>query len=497
MPTHILVIDQSTTSTRALVFDAMQNIVGEGHMDLTQHDPGPDHVEQVPEEIWATCLWACRTALQRASLTAHDLAGIGIASQRSTAVVWDRATGRAIHNAIVWRDQRTAATCAELVRAGHDGMVRATTGLLIHPFFSALKIKWLLDNVEGARDRALKGELAFGTIDSFLVWRLTGGKVHATDATNAAQTSLFDIAANAWAPELLDLFDVPAEVLPEVRDSADDYGASDASILGASVPILGVIGNQQAALIGQACFAPGMLKATYDEHCFAMLNTGSDIARSEHRMLSTIAYRLEGKSTYALEGAVVSVGGGLQWLHDDVELIEHWDQLDRMALASDPDQPIYMVPGFIGGGSDWLQAEALGAVVGLSRLTKPHDLVRASLEAVGYQSHDLFSTMRQDWGNTADIIIRADGDVTASDWNMQFLADITEMLVVRTTSSEIIALGAAWLAGWRAGLWPDQAGFAERRMKSREFHPRMAAEMRHEKLAGWRNATGRVGPLGR
>lgn len=492
MPTHILVIDQSTTSTRALVFDALQNIVGEGHMDLTQHDPKPDHVEQVPDEIWATCLWACRIALERAGIAARDLAGIGIANQRATAIVWDRATGRAIHNAIVWRDQRTAKTCADLIRAGHDGIVRARTGLLIHPFFSALKIKWLLDNVEGARARALKGELAFGTIDSFLVWRLTGGKVHATDATNAAQTSLFDIETNQWDAELLELFDIPAQLLPEVRDSADDYGRSEAEILGASVPILGVIGNQQAGLIGQACFAPGMLKATYDEHCFAMLNTGDDIARSANRMLSTVAYRLDGKSTYALEGAVVSVGGGLQWLHDDVELLEHWDQLDRMALASDPAQPIYMVPGFIGGGSDWLEAEARGAVVGLSRRTKPHDLVRAALEAVGYQSHDLFSTMRQDWGDSGDIIIRADGNVTASDWNMQFLADITQMLVVRTASSESTALGAAWLAAWRAGLWPDQAGFGIRQLKGREFHPRMAAELRREKLQGWRDATGRL-----
>ncbi|UJW86974.1 FGGY family carbohydrate kinase [Devosia sp. SL43] len=497
MPTHILVIDQSTTATRALVFDPAQDIVGEGSMEVTQHQFEPDRVEQVPEEIWATCLWACETAIRRAGITARDIAGIGIANQRSTVVVWDRATGRAIHNAIVWRDQRTASACGELFHAGHEPMVRKKTGLLIHPFFSALKIKWLLDNVEGARERAERGELAFGTIDSFLIWRLTGGKVHATDATNAAQTSLFDIGTNNWDSELLDLFAVPSQILPEVKDSADDYGASEADIFGAPVPILGVVGNQQAALIGQACFAPGMLKATYDEHCFAMLNTGDDIVNSDNRLLTTIAYRLDGKPTYAIEGAVVFVGGGLQWLHDDIALIDNWGQLDGLAASSDPALPIYMVPGFIGGGADWLEVEARGAIIGLSLGTRPADLVRAALEAAGYQSHDLFKTMREDWGSTSDVIIRADGDVTASDWNMQFLADITLMPVVRTNSSEIIAMGAAWLAAWRAGLWPDQADFASRRYKSREFHPRMAEDQRQAKLAGWRDATGRVAPLPR
>jgi glycerol kinase len=494
MPTHILAIDQSTASTRALVFDATQNIVGEGSMEVTQHQTEPDYVEQVPEEIWATCLWACETALRRAGITARDLAGIGIANQRSTAIIWDRATGRPIHNAIVWRDQRTASACANLIHAGHEDLVRAKTGLLIHPFFSALKVKWLLDNVEGARERAERGELAFGTIDSYLVWRLTGGKVHATDATNAAQTALFDIRTNRWDPELLDLFDVPAQLLPEVRDSADDYGNAEAEIFEVPVPILGVVGNQQAALIGQACFAPGMLKATYDEHCFAMLNTGDDVVRSERRLLSTIAYRLDGKPTYAIEGAVVFVGGGLQWLRDDIALIENWGQLDSLAATSDPTLPIYMVPGFIGGGADWLDVEAHGAIVGLSRGTRPADLVRAALEAAGFQSHDLFSTMRQDWGNDSDIVIRADGEVTASDWNMQFLADITQMQVVRTTSSEITALGAAWLAAWRAGLWPGPAEFGNRRAKSREFHPRMSADLRQTKLDGWRVATGRLAP---
>jgi glycerol kinase len=497
MPSHILVIDQSTTTTRALVFDAAQDIVGEGSMEVTQYHIEPDRVEQVPEEIWATCLWACETAIRRAGITAHDLAGIGIASQRSTSIIWDRSTGRAINNAIVWQDQRTAAACADLIRAGHETTVRTKTGLLIHPFFSALKVKWLLDNVAGARERASRGELAFGTIDSFLIWRLTGGRVHATDATNAAQTALFNISSNDWDNDLLALFEVPRQLLPDVKDSADDYGASETDIFGAAVPILGVVGNQQAALIGQACFAPGMLKATYDEHCFAMLNTGSDIVSSNNRLLSTIAYRLDGKPTYAIEGAVVFVGGGLQWLHDDIALIEHWGQLDSLAAESDPALPVYMVPGFIGGGADWLEAEARGAIVGLSLGTRPADLVRAALEAAGYQSHDLFNTMRQDWGSSGDIIIRADGDVTASDWNMQFLADITQMQVVRTTSSEITALGAAWLAAWRAGLWPDRAEFVTRRTKSREFYPRMAEAVRQEKLAGWRDATGRVGPLPR
>ncbi|MDB5587711.1 MAG: glpK [Devosia sp.] len=494
MKPYILVIDQSTLASFAFVFDAEQNIVGMGKMELTQHYPQPGWVEQVAEEIWATCLWACKTALRKAGITAGDLAGIGITNQRATTLIWDRATGRAIHNAVIWRDQRTASHCTALKDAGHEPMLAQRTGLLIHPYFSASKVKWLLDNVEGARDRAAKGELAFGSVDSFLIYRLTGGRAHATDATNASQTILFDIEANIWDPELLDLFDVPANILPRVLDSADDFGLTDPGVLGAAVPILGVVGNQQAALIGQACFAPGMLKSTYDEHCFVLLNTGGDIVRSTHRLLSTIAYRLDGKSTYALEGAIVSVGGSLQWLHDDLEIFDHWDQAEKLASASDPSLPIYLVPAFVGAGSDWRETDARGALFGLSRGARPHDLVRAALEAVGYQSHDLIETMRKDWGHAGEIVIRADGNMIASDWTLQFLADITEATVDRAPLADMTPLGVAWLAGWKAGVWPDAAGFAARRASDREFHPRMEPELRRKKLDGWRDAVRRTLP---
>jgi len=494
MGPYILAIDQGTTSTHAFVFDANQSIVGMGKMDFTQHYPQTEWVEHVAEEIWATCLWACKTALRKAGITANELAGIGIANQRATAVVWDRATGRAIYNAIVWRDLRTAKDCAALKKQGKEKLVNRRTGLLLDPYFSSLKIKWILDNVEGARERARKGELAFGTVDSFLIYRLTGGKVHATDATNASQTTLFNLEANQWDPDLLELFDVPANVLPEVKDSADDFGLTEPGILGAAVPILGVAGNQQASLIGQACFTPGMLKSSYDTHCFVMLNTGSDLVRSRHRMLTTVAYRLNGKSTFALEGAIVMVGGSLQWLRDDLGIIDHWNEVDGLAAASDLEQPIYLVPAFVGAGSNWWETDARGALFGLSRDTRRPELVRAALEAVGYQSHDMIEEMREDWGVSSDIIIRADGDMTSSDWTMQFLADISGVVVDRPPMPETIALGVAWLAGWKAGVWPDAAEFARNRPMDRRFLPHMDTKVRRRKIKGWRDAVQRTEP---
>jgi glycerol kinase len=496
MGPYILVIDQSTTSSQAIVFDAEQAIVGTARMDVTQHYPQTDWVEQVAEEIWATCLWVCKAALRKAGITANQLAGIGISNQRATTVIWERASGKTIANAVVWRDQRTTDHCSALNASEHGEMVSARTGLLIHPYFSATKIQWLLDTIEGARARAEAGELAFGTIDSFLIYRMTGGRVHATDATNASQTILFDICKNVWDPELLALFDVPAGLLPEVRDSAADFGSTEPGILGASVPILGVIGNQQAALIGHACFAPGMLKSTYDEHCFTLLNTGNDIVRSEHRLLSTIAYRLDGKPTYALEGAIVSVGGSLQWLHDDLEIVQ-WNEVEKLAKAANPNQSVYLVPAFVGAGSEWWERQARGALFGVSRGTRRQDLVRAALEAVGYQSHDLIETMRKDWGRDIEISVRVDGGMVSSDWTMQFLADITQSVVDRSPMVDVTALGAAWLAAWKAGVWPDMEGFAARRVSDRQFQPRIDAEIRRSKLAGWRDAVARVSPVAR
>jgi glycerol kinase len=491
MGPYILVIDQATTSTQAYVFDADQQIVGHARMDVTQHLPQTDWLEQVAEEIWATCLWTCKSALRKAGIEARQLAGIGVANQRATTIIWDRQTGKTIANALVWRDHRTADVCGALNAAGKEAMVSERTGLIIHPYYSATKIGWLLDHVEGARARALAGELAFGTVDSYLINRLTGGRVHATDATNASQTTLFNIATNAWDPELLDLFNVPAALLPEVRDSADDYGLTDPATLGAAVPILGVVGNQQAALIGQACFSPGMLKSTYDEHCFTLLNTGDDIVRSTHRQLSTIAYRLNGKPTYALEGAIVAVGSSLQWLHDDLDIVE-WKQLERQAKAATATHPVHMVPALVGASAEWWEREARGALFGITRGVKRADLVRAALESVGYQSHDLIEIMRKDWGRSTGISISVDGNMAGSDWTMQFLADITQAVVDRSPLVDVTSLGAAWLAGWKAGVWPDAEAFAARRVSDRQFEPRLDADARRGKLDGWHDAVRRV-----
>ena len=492
MGPYILVIDQGTTSSRAIIFDAEQNIAGMGRMDFTQHHPATGWIEHVPDEIWATCLWACKTALRKAGISTYDLAGISITNQRETSIVWERATGRAIYNAIVWSDRRTAATCARLRQAGHEAQVQHKTGLLLDPIFSATKVSWILDHVEGARERAMAGELAFGTVDSFLIYRLTGRLVHATDASNASRTSLFNIRTGAWDPELLDIFDVPPAILPEVRDSADDYGFSDPSILGTQVPIHGVVGDQQAALIGQACFEPGMAKSTYGTACFALLNTGAEPVRSDNRLLTTIAYRLAGQTTYALEGAIFTVGGALQWLRDDLGLIEDWKEVDRLAAAADPALPVYMVPAFFGLGAPWWDNDARGAIYGLTRGVRRPELVRAALEAVAYQSSDLFDAMRKDWPAARDIVLRLDGGLVASSWTMQFLADIIDRPLDCSRLNETPALGAAWLSAWKAGIWPDAKGFAAQRREEQQFVPRMPEEVRSSRLAGWYQAVHRT-----
>ena len=492
MGSYILVIDQGTTSSRAIVFDADQNIVGMGRMDFTQHFPAPHWVEHVPDEIWATCLWACKTALRKAGISTYDLAGIAITNQRETTIVWDRLTGKAIYNAIVWQDQRTAGLCARMRRAGHESLVRRRTGLLLDPYFSATKLGWILDKVKGARRRASRGELAFGTVDSWLIWKLTGGRVHATDATNASRTSLYNLAKGEWDTDLLELFNIPPQVLPAIRDSADDFGHTDPDVLGTEVPILGVVGDQQAALIGQACFSPGMVKSTYGTSCFALLNTGSTPVRSRNNMLTTLAYRLDGKPTYALEGAIFSVGSALQWLRDDVGIIADWAEANALARTADPKQAVYLVPAFYGLGTPWWDNAARGAYFGLTRETRRPELVRAALEAVGYQSYDLIEAMRRDLRKDHPIVLRADGGMVASEWTMQFLADILDEPVDCSRVEEVTALGAAWLAGWKAGVWPDAEGFAAGRGRQRAFHPGMAEAERRRRLKGWRQALKRT-----
>jgi glycerol kinase len=492
MSGYVLALDQGTTSSRAIVFNDRQEIAGMGKMEFTQHFPASGWVEHVPEEIWATCLWAAKTALKKASITASQVAAIGITNQRETTIVWDRATGKAIHNAIVWQDRRTAKVCDRLRRSGHEKLVTRKTGLVLDPYFSATKIAWLLDNVQGARRRAEKGELAFGTVESYLIWRLTGGAVHATDATNASRTLLYNISTGGWDDELLELFRVPRALLPVVKDNADDFGTSDPSILGARIAVRGAAGDQQAALIGQACFEPGMMKSTYGTGCFALLNTGTDMVRSKNRLLTTIGYRLDGKTTYALEGAIFVAGASVQWLRDKLRLFKDSADVDMLASGAGAESGVYLVPAFVGLGAPWWDPDARGALYGLTRDTSPPDLARAALESVAYQTQDLLAAMRKDWDGTRDTVLRVDGGVVASDWTMQFLSDILDVPVDRPTILETTALGAAWLAGWKAGVWPDMRGFSKRWALDRQFNPSIDPTLRKRKLAGWRDAVKRT-----
>ena len=492
MSGYVLAIDQGTTSSRAIVFDGRQEIAGLGKMEFTQHFPQDGWVEHIPDEIWATCVWAAKTAIKKAGLKAAEIAAIGITNQRETTIVWDRATGKPIYNAIVWQDRRTHAACEKLRLAGHEKRVSRKTGLLLDPYFSATKIAWILDNVKGARKRAEKGELAFGTVDSYLIWQLTGGKVHATDATNACRTLLYNIKTGDWDDELLELFRVPRALLPQIKDNADDFGETEAEILGASIPIRGSAGDQQAATIGQACFAPGMLKSTYGTGCFALLNTGSDLVRSRNRLLTTVAYRIDGKTTYALEGAIFVAGASVQWLRDKLGLFEKSSDSGVLAAKADPTQNVYLVPAFVGLGAPWWDPAARASLTGMTRNTGAPELARAALESIGYQTRDLIDAMRKDWSGAKDTVLRVDGGMVSSDFAMQFLADILDSPVDRPTILETTALGAAWLAGWKAGVWPDMAGFSERWALDRQFNSGMDAPTRKRKLAGWRDAVKRT-----
>jgi glycerol kinase len=490
----ILAIDQGTTSTRTFLFGATLSPSGFAQREFPQIFPASGHVEHDPEDIWTTTVETARAAIARAGVTARDVAAVGITNQRETTIVWDRRTGQPIHNAIVWQDRRTHEACAALVRGGHEPLVTARTGLLLDPYFSASKIAWLLDRVVGARAAAEAGELAFGTVDTYLLWRLTGGRVHATDATNAARTALLDIRTAQWDADLLDLFRIPASLLPEVRDSASDFGVTEPDLLGGRVPILGIAGDQQAATIGQGCFSPGMMKATYGTGCFALLNTGEIPVKSKARLLTTIAYQLDGKRHYALEGAIFSAGAGVQWLRDSLKLVANAGETGTLAAAADPADAVYMVPAFVGLGAPWWDAEARAALYGLTRKSGPAEISRAVLEAVGYQTRDLLDAMRADWPapEGAATVLRVDGGMTASDYTMQFLADITDAPVDRPTFMETTALGAAYLAGLRAGIYPDLDSFAKSWKLERRFTPCMDAQTRGRKWQGWQDAVRRT-----
>lgn len=494
MASYLIAIDQGTTSTRAIVFDQALTPVAVDQRELRQIYPRPGWVEHDPEDIWFSAVETVRRAMRKAGITSRQVAGIGITNQRETTVIWERDTGRAIHNAIVWQDRRTADVCAQLRQRKYEPEISAKTGLLLDPYFSATKITWLLDNVPGARAKADAGKLAFGTVDSFLLWRLTEGKVHATDATNAARTMLLDINTGEWDPALLQMFKVPASLLPEVKDSAADFGAADASLFGSRIRILGMAGDQQAATVGQGCFRPGMLKSTYGTGCFALLNTGDKPVASRNRLLTTIAYQLEGKRTYALEGAIFVAGAAVQWLRDGLRIIKDAPESGELAERADPAEAVYLVPGFVGLGAPWWDAEARGAMFGLTRKSGPAEFARAALESVGYQSRNLLEAMRADWPDAEDAgtVLRVDGGLTASNWTMQFLADILAAPVDRPVIMETTALGAAYLAGRKAGVCPDLQEFAATWRLERRFQPLMDVTTRRRKWAGWQDAVYRT-----
>jgi len=494
MTSHVLVVDQGTTSTRAIVFDARATPVASSQKEFRQIYPHPGWIEHDPEDIWSTTLATMRDAVAASGLSPKDIAAFGLANQRETTLVWSRADGAPIHNAIVWQDRRTADVCDRLKAAGHEAMVGARTGLVLDPYFSAAKIAWILDHIPGARARAQRGELAFGTVDTFLLWRLTDGKVHATDATNASRTSLYNIESGRWDADLLKLFDIPASMLPEVRDTAGAFGVIGAQHPGAGLRILAMAGDQQAALVGQACTAPGMVKATYGTGGFVLLNTGGRRVRSTNRMLTTIAYQFSGARCYALEGSIFAAGATVQWLRDALGIIASSAEAGALAAQSDPEQNVYVVPAFAGLGAPYWNSAARGAVIGLTRGSTRKEIARAALESVGYQTRDLLDAMRSDFkdGAAAPAIIRVDGGMSASDWTMQFLADMLEAQVDRPAGLETTALGAAFMAGWQAGVYPGPEHFGETWRLERRFTPAMSPQLRTTRLKGWRDAVART-----
>lgn len=492
MSGYILAIDQGTTSSRTMIFDQHRAVRAVAQQEFTQHFPDSGWVEHDPEDIWRTSLDTARRAMDEAGLKAGDIAAIGITNQRETTIVWDRETGKPVHNAIVWQDRRTAAVCEALKAEGHEELVAARTGLLLDPYFAGTKIAWILDHVDGARARAEAGRLAFGTVDSFLLWRLTGGRVHATDATNASRTLLYDIHKGRWDSDLLEILRVPAAMLPEVRDSADDFGTTEPTLLGGAIAINGIAGDQQAATVGQACFKPGMLKSTYGTGCFAVLNTGNQAVRSKNRLLTTIAYQIDGKPVYALEGSIFIAGAAVQWLRDGLGLIDHAARSGELAAAADPNQQVYLVPAFTGLGAPYWDANCRGAMFGLTRGAGPAEFARAALEAVCYQTRDLLEAMRGDSGSVGETVLRVDGGMVASDWTMQRLADILDASVDRPAVLETTALGAAYLAGLKCGLYPDPEAFAADWARETRFEPAMDAGERARKYAGWKDAVRRT-----
>ena len=491
MTKYLLGIDQGTTSTRAVIFSEQGKIISVAQQEFKQYYPQDGWVEHDPEEIWQTTLNTCRDVIAQAKISANEVAAIGIANQRETTIVWERTTGKPIYNAIVWQDRRTAAYCQEKIKQNHQELVQERTGLLLDPYFSGTKINWILDNVAGAREQAEQGKLCFGTIDTFLLWRLTNGVQHKTDATNAARTLLFNIVTQQWDPDLLKLFNIPEKMLPSVEDSSADFGVTSKDLLGAQIPITGIAGDQQAALFGQTCFAPGMIKSTYGTGCFLVMNTGDKIVRSQNRLLSTIAYRLDGKVTYAIEGSIFVAGAAVQWLRDAVHLVSNAQQTEQLALKANPNSKVYLVPAFTGLGAPYWDPNARGAILGLTRDSGIAEIVKAALQAVCYQTKDLMQAMRADGAQTP-AALRVDGGMVKNDWLMQFLSDLLNVAVDRPVISETSVLGAVYLAGLQVGIFKSLEHLTQLWQCEHHFTPQMVEAERIELYQGWQQAVKRV-----
>lgn len=486
---YIIALDQGTTSTRSIIFTPTGKAIAQNRREFAQHYPQLGWVEHDPEDIWNDVVYTIKTSIAEAKLEGKltEFAAIGITNQRETVVVWDKSTGKPIYNAIVWQDRRTTTLCNKLKAEGFEKTIHTKTGLLLDPYFSGTKLAWILDNVAQARSSAEKGKLAFGTIDSFLLWRLTGGKVHATDATNASRTLLFNIKTQSWDPELLKIFNIPESMLPEVKDNSTFFGATTPDLFGHSIPIMGMAGDQQAALIGQACFKPGMSKATYGTGCFMLLNTGENMVLSKNRMLTTTAYRLNNKPTYALEGSIFIAGAAIKWLRDGIGLITHASQTQDMATKISNTHGVYMVPAFVGLGAPHWAPDAKAIITGLTLDAKAAHIARAALESIAYQTHDLAEAMGKD-SNQKALTIRVDGGMSANDWFCQFLSNIMNITVERPAYIETTAMGVAYLAGMACGIWKDTDDVSRNWLDGTNFSSKMEEKDRAQKLKGWRFA---------
>jgi glycerol kinase len=490
MPSYILAIDQGTTSSRAIMFNDSSEILGVAQAEFTQYFPQDGWVEHDPEEIWSTTINVVKEVIASTGITAAEIAAIGITNQRETTVLWDKETGKAIYNAIVWQDRRTADYCEKLKSEGLEDMITSKTGLLLDPYFSGTKVRWLLDNVDGARQQALAGKLMFGTIDTFLLWRLTRGESHKTDATNASRTLLFNIHGQVWDEDILQALDIPDCILPQVEDCSSDFGYTDESLFGAAIPITGIAGDQQAALVGQCCFSRGMIKSTYGTGCFVIMNTGTTAVRSSHKLLTTVAYRIDGKVTYGLEGSIFIAGAAVQWLRDGLKIIDDAAETEKIAAANPDSHGVYLVPAFTGLGAPYWDANARGAIFGLTRDSGIEDIVTATLQSVCFQTKDLLAAMGND--GIAPDSIRVDGGMVANDWLSQCLSDISRIAVERPLVTETTALGAAYLAGLQVGLFGSLDELSHQWQQERRFEPEMAERLSLNLYVGWLDAVERV-----